>query len=291
MDLKKLEEIKRLAVMAMFSDDVLMDTLVLKGGNALDIVYKIASRSSIDLDFSMERDFDYPEIFFDRIRKSLEQLFHENGYRVFDLKITPRPKKTKPDTPDFWGGYDINFKVVDAITFEAMKGSVNDLRRNAAVVGTRNKKTFSIQISKCEYCNHKREFDLGGYAIFVYSPEMIVFEKIRSICQQMKEYEYRKTTATARARDFFDIFTVLSNFNDIDIASDENLALMKNVFLAKQVPLELLKHVKDYKDFHEPDFSSLKDTIKADVLLKDYDYYFEYVESLCNSLCQTLGVV
>ena len=291
MDLKKLEEIKRLAVMAMFSDDVLMDTLVLKGGNALDIVYKIASRSSIDLDFSMERDFDYPEMFFDRIRKSLEQLFHENGYRVFDLKITPRPKKTKPDTPDFWGGYDINFKVVDAITFEAMKGSVNDLRRNAAVVGTRNKKTFSIQISKCEYCNHKREFDLGGYAIFVYSPEMIVFEKIRSICQQMKEYEYRKTTATARARDFFDIFTVLSNFNDIDIASDENLALMKNVFLAKQVPLELLKHVKDYKDFHEPDFSSLKDTIKADVLLKDYDYYFEYVESLCNSLCQTLGVV
>lgn len=291
MDLKKLEEIKRLAVMAMFSDDVLMDTLVLKGGNALDIVYKIASRSSIDLDFSMEQDFDYPEAFFDRIRKSLEQLFHENSYCVFDLKITPRPKEAKPDTPDFWGGYDVNFKVIDAAAFEAMKGSIDDLRRNAAVIGTRNKKTFSIQISKCEYCNRKREFDLGGYTIFVYSPEMIVFEKIRSICQQMKEYEYRKTTATARARDFFDIYTVLSNFNDIDITSEENLALMKNVFSAKRVSLQLLKYIKDYRDFHEPDFSSLKDTIKADVSLKDYDYYFEYAELLCDSLCKALGIV
>ena len=71
MDLKKLEEIKRLAIIAMFSDDVLMDTLVLKGGNALDIVYKIASRSSIDLDFSMEQDFDCPEAFFNPNKKFL----------------------------------------------------------------------------------------------------------------------------------------------------------------------------------------------------------------------------
>lgn len=291
MDLKKLEEIKRLAIIAMFSDDVLMDTLVLKGGNALDIVYKIASRSSIDLDFSMEQDFDCPETFFNRIRKSLEQSFHENGYYVFDLTMTPRPKETKPDTPDFWGGYDVNFKIVDLITFKAMQGSFDDLRRNATVVGTKNKKIFSIQISKREYCNHKREFDLGGYTIFVYSPEMIIFEKIRSICQQMEEYKYRKTTATARARDFFDIFTILSNFTDINITSDENLALMKNVFSAKDVPMELLKYVKDYKDFHEPDFSSLKDTIKSDVSLKDYDYYFEYVDLLCNNLCQALGII
>ena len=120
----------------------------------------------------------------------------------------------------------------------------------------------------------KESFDLGGYAIFVYSPEMIVFEKLRSVCQQMTEYQYRKTTATARARDFFDIYTVLSNYMDINITSDENLILIKNVFSAKEVSLELLKHVKDYKDFHAPDFSSLKDTIKPDVALKDYDFYF-----------------
>lgn len=291
MDLKKLEEIKRLAIIGMFSDDTLMDTLVLKGGNALDIVYQIANRSSIDLDFSMEQDFDCPELFYNRIKTALEQSFYENGYTVFDLTISSKPKEAKPDTPDFWGGYDVNFKIIDRTTFEAMQDSLDDLRRNAAVVGAKNRKTFSIQISKREYCNHKREVELGGYAIFVYSPEMIVFEKLRSICQQMKEYKYRKTTATARARDFFDIYTVLSNFTEINIVSDENLALMKNVFSAKDVPLKLLKYVKDYKDFHELDFSSLKDTIKSDVSLKDYDYYFEYVDSLCHNLRQALGVI
>ena len=40
--LKELEQIKKLAIISVFSDDTLMNTLVLKGGNALDIIYKIA---------------------------------------------------------------------------------------------------------------------------------------------------------------------------------------------------------------------------------------------------------
>lgn len=39
LDLNFLERIKTLAIVAMFSDDDLMERLVLKGGNALDIVY------------------------------------------------------------------------------------------------------------------------------------------------------------------------------------------------------------------------------------------------------------
>jgi hypothetical protein len=211
MDLQKIEEIKRIAIIAMFSDDELMETLVLKGGNALDIVYKIAHRSSMDLDFSMEQDFNCPDIFFNKIRKSLEQSFLENGYHVFDLIITPRPKETKPDTPEFWGGYDIGFKIIEQKRFGSILPFIEDLRRNATVIGLSNIKTFHIQISKREYCNHKKEFELGGYTIFVYSPEMIVFEKLRSLCQQMKQYKYRRNTATARARDFFDIFTEVLN--------------------------------------------------------------------------------
>ena len=42
----------------MFSDDDLMNLLVLKGDNALDVIHRIASRASIDLDFSVENDFD-----------------------------------------------------------------------------------------------------------------------------------------------------------------------------------------------------------------------------------------
>lgn len=35
-------------------DDLLMQGLVLKGGNALQLAYDITNRGSIDIDFSME---------------------------------------------------------------------------------------------------------------------------------------------------------------------------------------------------------------------------------------------
>ena len=52
-----LTEIRRIAIAALFSDDVLTEYLVLKGGNALNLVYGITSRTSIDLDFAMGQDF------------------------------------------------------------------------------------------------------------------------------------------------------------------------------------------------------------------------------------------
>ena len=52
-----LDRIKRLAVIAMFSDDTLLDKLVPKGGNALDLVLGVTTRASIDLDFSIEHAF------------------------------------------------------------------------------------------------------------------------------------------------------------------------------------------------------------------------------------------
>ena len=46
---ERVEEIKRLALIAMFSDDDLMQTLVLKGGNAMDLIYNVGHRASRDL--------------------------------------------------------------------------------------------------------------------------------------------------------------------------------------------------------------------------------------------------
>jgi hypothetical protein len=43
-ELERLEAIKRLAIIAMFSDDMLMEEFVLKGGNALDLIYRVAPR-------------------------------------------------------------------------------------------------------------------------------------------------------------------------------------------------------------------------------------------------------
>jgi len=82
MDPNKLEEIKKIAIMAMFSDDTLMENLVLKGGNALDIVYRIGTRASLDLDFSMPDDINLLS-FSDRIQYLLVKTFREHGLPVF----------------------------------------------------------------------------------------------------------------------------------------------------------------------------------------------------------------
>ncbi|RZK44951.1 MAG: hypothetical protein EOO61_01945, partial [Hymenobacter sp.] len=58
MELSLLDRIKRLVIVALVTDDILMETLVLKGGNALSIAYGVGNRGSVDLDFSMEQDFE-----------------------------------------------------------------------------------------------------------------------------------------------------------------------------------------------------------------------------------------
>ena len=113
-DFEQIERIKKLAIIALFLDNDLMDILVLKGGNALDIVYKIALRASIDLDFSIENEFDSTEIESIRIRieRELRRIFNENDYEVFDVTLIERPEVAGPDTPHFWGGYQLEFKVI-----------------------------------------------------------------------------------------------------------------------------------------------------------------------------------
>lgn len=56
-----LASIRRLVIVAMFSDDVLFDKLVLKGGNAISLVYRYGARGSLDVDFSIDGDFDDAE--------------------------------------------------------------------------------------------------------------------------------------------------------------------------------------------------------------------------------------
>lgn len=53
MEISKLDEIRKLGIIAMFSDDELMEMLVLKGGNAIALFYSEYSRASNDLDFSL----------------------------------------------------------------------------------------------------------------------------------------------------------------------------------------------------------------------------------------------
>lgn len=148
------------------------------------------------------------------------------------------------------------------------------MRKGALSLGSGEKKPFTIDISKHEYCGPKEEKELDGFTIYVYTPEMLVIEKIRAICQQMDEYPYG--TKSARARDFIDIYILMEN-QKVDLLEERNIELIKLIFAAKEVPLELIGKIPKYREFHERDFRSVVDTINAGFPLKDFNYYFDYV--------------
>lgn len=284
MDLQKLNEIKRIAVIALFSDDDLMDHLVLKGGNALDLVYNIADRASLDLDFSTDRAFSDAEVHVleQKIMKVLAETFRANDFEVFDMQFKEVPEARDVQTPDFWGGYLIEFKVIERNTFAALKKDARALRVNAIEVDPAHRRKFKISISKMEYCAVRGQLELDDYTVYVYTPEMIVFEKLRAICQQMPEYT-PNTTPVARARDFFDIHTVMEHFDMKAIASPTS-PLLRNIFEAKKVPLALIGRIGQYREYHRPDFASVQATVKPNRRLKDFDFYFDYVVDRCKHL-------
>ena len=78
-----LEEVRCRILIALFSDDELMDTLVLKGGNALALVHKVGLRASVDMDFSMEEPFSDLEEARERIFQTLKREFGIHRLRGF----------------------------------------------------------------------------------------------------------------------------------------------------------------------------------------------------------------
>lgn len=75
MNLAALDKIKKLTISALVSDDLLMKMLVLKGGNAIDIAYDLTDRGSLDIDFSIDRDFTEKEKA--RIQSILDHLLNQ----------------------------------------------------------------------------------------------------------------------------------------------------------------------------------------------------------------------
>ena len=141
------------------------------------------------------------------------------------------------------------------------------------VTGIGQGKTFTIDFSKHEYTEGKAERELDHYTIYVYTPEMIVIEKLRAICQQMPEYPHRGQR-TARARDFFDIYRAVTAF-DIDLAGEDNLELARRIFAAKDVPLRLLDKIGGQREFHRPDWHAVTASVTG--RLEEFDFYFDFV--------------
>ncbi len=266
-------QIRRTAITALFSDDVLTGYLVLKGGNALDLVYGITSRTSIDLDFSMSRDFEDASDARARLFSSLRDRFDAVGYVLFDEKFEPRPDLAGADEKPWWGGYEISFKLIERKKHQALKHHPDKLRIDALVIGAGERRSFKIDLSKCEYTAGKTEREIDDFRIYVYTPTMIAVEKLRAICQQMPEYTHTGNKR-ARARDFYDIHSVLT-VCAIDLATEENIALMQHIFDAKHVPLILLGNIEREREFHRPDWPAVVAATSGEI--RDFDFYVDFV--------------
>jgi predicted nucleotidyltransferase component of viral defense system len=265
--------VRRLAIVALFSDDQLFEQIVLKGGNALRLVYGLSPRTSLDLDFSIERDFADLDDTRNRIFRAVKERFSSAGFVVFDESFEPKPQVLGPNQQAWWGGYEFKFKLIEEAKYTAMGGSLDTLRRNALVVGPEQQRKFSVDISKFEYCEGKVERELDSYTIYVYSPEMIVVEKLRAICQQMPEYTLRNQPS-ARARDFYDIWRVITATR-LNLATPETIELAKHIFAAKRVPLASLAQVSDQREFHRPDWPAVVAAVAEN--LNNFDFYFDFV--------------
>lgn len=281
-----LERIKNLAVTAMFSDDELMDELVLKGGNAMALIHKLTSRESVDLDFSMRHDFPYGvEKVKQRIEAALQRTFRPEGYEPFDFKMAEAPAQVSEDMADFWGGYAVEFKLVTNEQFAAHRNDLVRLRNLALSIGQGRK--FLIDISRFEYVEDKELKELDGYRIYVYSPTMIACEKLRAICQQMDEYapivKRNNRPGSQRARDFLDIYILIEELK-LDLLSPKAIDITRQMFRLKRVEWEWLGNMEKYRDFHRQGFAAVKATVNPKFQLMEYDFYFNYVVDIARKL-------
>lgn len=275
-----LEKIKRYTISALVADEVLMGMLVLKGGNALNLAYEITNRGSLDIDFSIEKDFTDEEKrrLQNQIDSLLQNEFTREGLKVFDVKFFDRPQKINESVKSFWGGYLIEFKVIEEEKYNSLNGDKESIRRNAIPLHIDNSTKFTIDISKYEYIAGKKMTDMEGAIVYVYTPEMLAIEKLRALCQQVPDYKdiVISITPKSRARDFYDIYNITQSFN-IDYTIPENVELCKHIFDAKRVPLNYIQMLNKQKEFHRQSWESVVSTVDQKEKLKSFDYYFDFV--------------
>jgi hypothetical protein len=270
------KEIRKIVIQAVFSDEELTDKLVLKGGNALEIALGIISRGSIDLDFSMQGDFEDSKDVESRLFRALEDRFDAHGLVVFDQEFEAIPPDLTHDATPWWGGYRAKFKLLPRKRYEELSERLAKAQIEALPIAPNQERTFSIDISKHEFCSEKEARELDGFTIWLYTPAMLAIEKIRAVCQQMPEYQVLQNKR-ARGRDFYDIHAIVSKLS-VDLSSPENLSLTRAIFEAKRVPLSLLSRIGDssVREFHRMDWERVRAAVVGEVPAP-FDSYFDFV--------------
>lgn len=293
------EEIRKMIIISLFTDDILYEKFVLKGGNAL-IVHGVNKRASLDIDISIGNRFSENEMVWvkNTLEKNLNETFNRRGYSVIDVSLIKRPRKLGQEKEKFWGGHCLEFKIVsleNKYKLDLGEIDISKLRQSSLSMNpSSTSKIFKVDISNHEFCEKKTEKYIDGFPIYVYTPIIIVYEKLRAICQQQKEYtDIVKTNRRPRARDFFDIYSVMEDHIDSlyikeDLFSEENLRDLEVIFKLKHVPLELLNNIENYRDFHEENFQAVADTVVGSEKIESYDFYFDYTVKLAKAILKAI---
>jgi len=222
----------------------------------------------------MDSDFDNLEEVQARMEHVLADRFKSAGLIPFDVKLMPKPSVSREDLPAWWGGYELRFKLADEKRHRSVGLDRDRLRREAFVLGPNQQRIFTADFSKREYTLGKVRAELDDYTIYVYPPAMIALEKVRAICQQMESYVLTGTTKRPRARDFFDIFIVITK-TGLRFDTPANRDLLKLIFAAKKVPLSLLAKIPDQRNYHRDDWPAVRATVAGP--LEEFDFYFDFV--------------
>jgi hypothetical protein len=262
------ETIRRTVIVAAFSDPVLVELLVVKGGNALRLVHGIGSRTSLDVDFSTPGLLDEKEVG-TRLERALSDRFDSAGLFLFDFALKRRPEA--PVDP-VQAGYEATFKVIPKGKARAYRDDLERLRREASTIGPDQQRAFFLQVSAHEFCDGAEEVELDDFVVRVYTPAMIAVEKYRAICQQHPSYKAR-AHKTARARDFLDIHSIVVG-RGVDLGNGPNRQLFSDVFAAKNVPLALLREIEGQREFHRADWPSVGQSALGP--LEPFDFYFDF---------------
>jgi predicted nucleotidyltransferase component of viral defense system len=276
------EEIRKQVIAALAADDELGELLVLKGGNALRLIHALGDRASLDVDYSIAGEL--PASAGERMNQALSRQFSALGLAVFDFALGRKPMiDPATDARPTWGGWGVTFKLIDTARYHQLRSDPAKLR-NQSLALHRERKAFQVDISKYEYVEPASAVQFQGYQLRVYTPAMILYEKLRALCQQMPEYECR-TNASPRPRDFVDICAILDHFEDECVARRD---LLGPIFAAKEVPLSLLDNLRTAGPFHKQAWVSVQ--VQLTVSTASFEHYFERTVAFVDAL-QSLGIV
>jgi hypothetical protein len=291
-----IREVKKVVLTSIYNDDKLAEYLTLKGGTLLDMIWGITKRPSIDIDLSIDTtssELDNVDVFEKSLFQALDSGFQKgiNGesYSIIDFKLEQRPDNISDDLKHFWGGYMASFSIIKTSeNTTSLRGKMRTsfIGKSKIKNGTTFlSKKFSIDISLHEIClddrNENKEFE--DTYIAIYTPLMVVYEKLRAICQTADSYNViikRSRDSKPRTKDFYDIFMIMnSDVLNVDIL--ENLPLLKRIFEVKRVPIDFLKDIKNNEEFHGANFEQLLSTLpKDEVEHPNFKPYFDYVVDL-----------